>query len=129
MVVRRPPAPDRKLPGVYEACGNTMLGAYHEGPITLAITGNVMRDNARCSAEYVAEGPNLRLQLDGTTACGDTAPAYVAGRPTGVGGDISVLSVTRPDGFGFNEEGRLLLRTNRGLLMMCRKGSPLPFGS
>jgi heat shock protein HslJ len=128
MVVRRPPPPDRKLPGEYKWCGDTMLGAYHEGPITLAISGSMMRDNASCTAHYVADGPNLSLQLDGTPACGGSAPAYVAGQPVGVGGDISVLSVTRPDGFGFNEEGQLLLRTNRGLLMMCRKGAPRPFG-
>lgn len=128
MVVRRPPPPNRKLPGEYEACGNTMLGAYHDGPITLAISPHRMRDNARCTAKYFANGPDLSLQLDGTPACGDTAPAYVAGQPAAVGGDISLLSVTRPDGFGFNDDGQLILRTNRGLLTMCRKGAPRPFG-
>jgi heat shock protein HslJ len=128
MVVRRPTSPNRKLRGDYEACGNTMLGAYHDGPITLAITPHQMRDNARCTAKYVANGPDLTLQPDGTPACGHRAPAYVAGKPVAVGGDISLLSVTRPDGFGFNQDGQLILRTNRGLLTMCRKGARRPFG-
>jgi heat shock protein HslJ len=129
MVVRRPPPPDRRLTGEYEACGNTMLGAYHEGPITLAVSGNEMRDNAECSAKYAANGPDLELRLAGSPACAAVAPPYAAGQPVGVGGAISVLSVTRPDGFGFNNEGQLVLRTNRGLLTMCRKGTPLPFGN
>ncbi len=128
MVARRPTPPNRKLPGEYEACGNTMLGAYHDGPITLAITAHQMRDNAKCTAKYVTNGPDMSLQLDGTPACGDTAPAYVSGQPVPVGGDISLLSVTRPDGFSFNEDGQLILRTNRGLLMMCRKDASRPFG-
>jgi hypothetical protein len=37
--------------------------------------------------------------------------------------------VLRPDGFAFTEEGVLVLRTHRGLLTMCRKGQPKPFGS
>jgi hypothetical protein len=37
--------------------------------------------------------------------------------------------VARPDGFGFTETGVLVLRTGRGLLTLCRKGSPKPFGS
>jgi hypothetical protein len=39
-----------------------------------------------------------------------------------------MLAVAQPDGFGFDEEGRLILRTGRGLLTICRKGSPPPFG-
>lgn len=124
MVMRRPPLPDLRLTGEYEACGNTLLGAYHEGPITLAITRNRMRDNAGCSARYVAQGPDLSLQLDDTPACRDIAPAYVPGKPVGIGGDISMLAVTHPNGFGFNAQGQLILRTNRGLLTMCRKGAP-----
>src|SRR5687767_13875992 len=58
MVVRRPPPPNRRLAGEYEACGNTMLGAYHEGPITLAIDERTMLDNAQCRANYVADGPD-----------------------------------------------------------------------
>ena len=129
MVVRRPPPPNRKLTGKYEACGNTLLGAFHEGPITLEIGENRMRDSAGCSASYMADGPNLRLQLDDTPSCSASAPPYVAGQPVGVGGNISMLSVTRPDGYGFTEEGQLVLRTNRGLLTMCRAGAPSPFGS
>lgn len=37
--------------------------------------------------------------------------------------------VAPPDGFGFDGEGRLILRTGRGLLTMCRKGDPPPFGN
>ena len=128
MVLHRPPAPNRQLAGDYKACGNTLLGAYHEGPITLAIDDRTMRDNAGCTAEYRAEGPQLTLRLGGTPACAATAPLFVPGEPIPVGGPISTLAVTRPDGFGFNDEGRLILRTNRGLLTMCRKGSPPPFG-
>lgn len=129
MVVRRPAPPDRRLAGEFEACGNTLLGAYHEGPITLAISPRTMRDQAGCTASYRPEGPELTLKLDSIPACSTAAPPLVPGEPIGVGGDKSVLSITRPDGFGFNAEGQLILRTNRGLLTMCRKGAPLPFGS
>ena len=129
MVARRPPPPDRRLAGEYEACGNTLLGAYHEGPITLSIGERTLRDNAQCTADYVADGPNLTLQLAFGDQCDDPAPPFVPGQPVGVGGAISMLAVTRPDGFAFNEQGQLILRTERGLLTMCRKGGPLPFGS
>jgi heat shock protein HslJ len=129
MVVRRPRPPDRRLAGEYEACGNTLLGAYHEGPITLVIDERTMRDNAQCRASYVHDGPNLSLQLDDSPACADSAPPYRPREPVGVGGEISTLAVTRPDGFAFNEQGQLILRTNRGLLTLCRKGDPPPFGS
>ena len=128
MVLRRPLPPDRRLAGEYESCGNTLLGAYHEGPITLAINERTMRDNASCTAEYSVEGPELNLRLAGNPACAAKAPAFVPGEPVSVGGAISTLAVTRPDGFAFNDEGQLILRTNRGLLTMCRKGSPPPFG-
>jgi heat shock protein HslJ len=129
MVVRRPPPPDRRLVGEYEHCGNTLLGAYHEGPVTLAITARTMRDQAGCTASYTADGPDLSLRLDDSPACKVHAPAYVPGEPVGVGGDISMLAIARPDGFGFNEAGQLILRTGRGLLTMCRKGASPPFGS
>jgi heat shock protein HslJ len=128
MVLHRPPPPDRRLEGEYEACGNTLLGAYHEGPITLTIAGPEMRDNAGCTATYAADGPRLRLNLRGGPACANPAPPYEPGKPTGIGGSISMLAVAQPDGFGFDEEGRLILRTGRGLLTICRKGSPPPFG-
>ena len=129
MVVRRPPPPDRRLAGEFEACGNTLLGAYHEGPITLTIDETTMRDNAGCVARYRADGSNLTLELDDGPACAATAPAFKPGEPVGVGGEISTLAVARPDGFGFNDQGQLILRTGRGLLTMCRQGSPPPFGS
>ena len=129
MVLRRPPRPDRRLAGEYEACGNTLLGAYHEGPITLAIDDRTIRDNAGCTAGYSAVGPTLVLGLVDGPACAAKAPPFVPGEPVPVGGAISTLAVTRPDGFGFTEDGRLILRTKRGLLTMCRKGSPKPFGS
>lgn len=128
MVLRRPPPPDRHLAGEYESCGNTLLGAYHEGAITLVIDATTMRDNAACTARYSADGPNLALELDSGPACGDSAPPFEPGEPVGVGGEISTLAVTRPSGFGFTESGQLMLRTERGLLTMCRKGSPPPFG-
>jgi META domain len=128
MVLRRPPPPNRRLAGEYEACGNTLLGAYHDGPITLAIDDRTMRDNAGCTAEYSAEGPELSLRLRDSPSCAAKAPPFVPGEPVPVGGAISTIAVTRLDGFGFNDEGRLVLRTRRGLLTMCRKGSPPPFG-
>ena len=128
MVLRRPPPPDRQLAGEYEACGNTLLGAYHEGPMTLAIDDRTMRDNAGCTADYKAEGPRLSFWLRDAPACASKATPFVPGEPVPVGGAISTIAVTRPDGFGFNDEGRLILRTGRGLLTMCRKGSPPPFG-
>jgi heat shock protein HslJ len=126
MVVRRPPAPDRRLAGEYQACGNTLLGAYHEGPITLSIGPDTIRDNAGCVARYRAHGPDLSLELGRN--CPASPPAFVPGEPIGIGGPISTLAVTRPDGFGFNEEGQLVLRTSRGLLTMCRARSATAFG-
>ena len=105
-----------------------MLGAYHDGPVTLTIDATTIRDNAGCSAEYRADGPDLTLELDGSAACAAKFSPYVAGEPVNVGGKISTLAVTRPDGFGFGETGQFKLRTHRGLLSMCRAGSPLPFG-
>lgn len=128
MVMRRPPTPDRRLVGQYEACGNTLLGAYHEGPITLDISPTSMRDNAACTTTYSVDGPDLRLQLDDKPECKTNVLPYEPGKPTGVGGSISMLSATHPDGFAFNQEGQLILRTNRGLLTMCRRGGPRPFG-
>ena len=128
MIVRRPPPPDRRLAGEYRSCGNTLLGGYHEGPITLAIDAMTMRDNAGCVAEYSADGPKLTLKLADGPACGAKAPPFIPGEPVAVGGAISTLAVTRPDGFGFTEDGTLVLRTNRGLLTMCRAGAPPPFG-
>ena len=128
MVLRRPPPPNRELAGEYEACGNTLLGGYHEGPITLAIDGQTMRDNAGCMATYATDGPRLRLRMQEGPACANPAPPYQPGLPTGIGGHISMLAVAQPDGFGFDDEGRLILRTVRGLLTMCRKGDPPPFG-
>ena len=129
LVARRPPAPNRRLEGEYESCGNTMLGAYHEGPITLVIGADTMRDGAGCIASYVADGPRLGVRLQPGPACADTAPPFVPGEPVGIGGEISSLSVAPPNGFGFTESGILTLRTSRGHLTMCRKGSPRPFGS
>jgi heat shock protein HslJ len=128
LVARRPPAPNRRLAGEYRACGNTLLGGYHEGPITLAIDERTIRDNAGCVAEYSAQGPDLRLRLAGGPACAAEATPFVPGDPVPVGGAISTLAVTRPDGFGFTDDGQLILRTNRGLLTMCRQGAPPPFG-
>lgn len=128
MVLRRPPLPDRRLAGEYEACGNTLLGAYHDGPIRLAIDARAIRDNAGCTAEYRADGPQLTLRLADDPACAAKAPPFVPGEAISIGGAHSTLALTRPDGFGFDEEGRLILRTARGLLTMCRKGSPRPFG-
>ena len=128
MVMRRPTPSNRHLPGEYRACGNTLLGAYHEGPINLAIDERTMRDDAGCTATYSTQGPTLALRLDGSQACARPVPPIVPGEPVAIGGPISTLAVTRPDGFGFDEEGRLILRTNRGLLSLCRKGSPPPFG-
>lgn len=128
MVLRRPTPPSRALEGEYNACGNTLLGAYHEGPITLAIDEQAMRDNAGCTASYSLQGPRLILRLDESAACARPSPPFVPGEPVGVGGQISTLAVARPDGFGFDDQGRLILRTLRGLLSMCRKGSPPPFG-
>lgn len=128
MVVRRPPQPDRRLAGDYKSCGNTLLGGYHEGPITLAIDERTIRDNAGCVAEYTANGPTLTLRLAKGPACAAKSPPFVPGEPVSVGGPISTLAVTRPDGFGFSEDGQLILRTSRGLLTMCRVGGPPPFG-
>lgn len=129
MVLRRPPKPNRQLAGEYDSCGNTLLGGYHEGPITLLIDNQTMRDNAGCTASYKAEGPYLTLRLSGGPACASTAPPFKPGEPTGIGGKISTLAVATPEGFGFAEQGLLVLRTARGLLTMCRKGGSRPFGS
>ena len=128
LVARRPPASDRRLVGDYRACGNTMLGGYHEGPITLVIDAATIRDNAGCVADYTADGPNLTLRLAPTAACTAKSPPYAPGEPIAVGGAISTLAVTRPDAFAFTDAGQLILRTKRGHLTMCRVGAPPPFG-
>lgn len=128
MVVRRPSPPDRRLAGEYEACGDTLLGAYHDGPITLMIDADKMVDNAGCSASYSTTGPEIALTLKNDQACASRAPPFLPGQPVAVGGATSPLATVRPDGFAFDEQGRLILRTNRGLLKMCRKGSPPPMG-
>ncbi len=128
LVARRPPTPDRRLPGEYESCGNTLLGGFHEGPITLVIDERTMRDNAGCVARYTADGPNLTLDRDAATCSGQSTP-YIPGEGIAVGGDVSTLAVIPPDAFAFNEQGGLILRTPRGLLGMCRKGDPPLFGS
>jgi hypothetical protein len=129
MVLRRPPQPDRRFAGEYASCGNTPRGAYHEGPITLAIDGQMIRDNAGCTAQYRANGPYLTLKLAEGPACADSAPPDVPGQPIGVGGKISTLSTMKPDAFAFDDQGQLILRTDRGLLAMCRTGTQRPFGS
>jgi heat shock protein HslJ len=129
MVVRRPPPPDRRLAGEYAACGDTLLGAYHEGPITLLIDSHNMADNAGCSASYSTNGPHISLVLEkNRSTCASPAPSFLPGQPVAIGGAISPLATVRPDGFGFDEQGRLILRTMRGLLKMCRKASPLRLG-
>jgi heat shock protein HslJ len=128
MTARRPAEPDRRLAGEYKSCGNTLLGGYHEGPITLTIDERTIRDNADCVAEYVAEGPRLSLRLADGPACAAEATPFIPGEPVAVGGAISTIAVTRPDGFGFSDDGTLVLRTGRGLLTMCRTSAPPPFG-
>lgn len=128
MKLRRPPPANRELAGEYVACGNTLLGGYHEGPITLTIDARTMRDNAECTADYSVDGPRLTLSMQNDPTCANTAPPFEPGHPTGIGGSISMLAVAKPDGFGFDSEGHLILRTARGLLTMCRKGDPPPFG-
>ncbi len=127
LTARRPDAPDRRLPGSYAACGNTLLGGYHQGPITLDIDEMTMVDQAGCKAAYKAEGFSLTLDRDASTCSGQSTP-YIPGQPIGIGGPISTLSTVPPDGFAFDERGRLVLRTHRGLLGMCRVGSPPLFG-
>ena len=129
MTLRRPPVPNRRLEGEYEACGNTMLGAYHQGPITLAIGPKTMRDRAGCTADYAADGPLLTLRLQPSPACAARATPYVPREPVGIGGQISSLAVAPPTGFAFDKGGHLILSTHRGHLTMCRKGAPKPFGS
>ena len=124
---RRPDAPDRTLPGRYEACGNTLLGAYHEGPVTLDIDDVTLVDQTGCRATYAAQGPNLTLELDRSSCVGQPTP-YAPGQPISVGGATSWLATVPPNGFGFDEQGRLLMRTHRGLLGLWRAGSPPLFG-
>lgn len=124
---RRPDAPDRRFSGRYEACGDTLLGAYHDGPITLAIDETSLVDQTGCRATYQAQGPNLTLELDGSSCTGKPTP-YVPGQPVSIGGETSWLATVPPDGFGFDNQGRLILRTHRGLLGLCRVGSPPLFG-
>lgn len=129
MTLRRPQPSNRRLAGDYESCGNTLLGAYHEGPITLRFDGSTVSDNAGCRATYRADGPALFLTLSDGPACAAKAPPFPPGEAVPVGGAISTLAVTKPDGYGFTESGQLMLRTNRGLLALCRKGDSRTFGS
>ncbi|WJY19703.1 META domain-containing protein [Pseudoblastomonas flavescens] len=124
LTLRRPPYPDRTLAGEFQSCGNTLLGAYQAGPITLSIARDTMTDQSGCRATYSSEGPNLSLALEDSVQCNEVPKPYVAGEPIEIGGGLSFLSLATPDAFAFTDRGRLVLRTPRGLLHMCRKGDP-----
>lgn len=124
---RRPAQPDRRLTGEYTSCGNTLLGGYHEGPVTLTISEHVMQDNSGCRAEYTARGSRLEITPDPATCTGQSTP-FEPGQPVGIGGNISTLTTVPPEAFAFDDQGRLILRTHRGLLGMCRVGTPPMFG-
>jgi heat shock protein HslJ len=126
LVLERFAPPDRRLAGRYAHCGNTVGGVGHGGPVTLAITAATITDNAGCTARYVADGERLALALGDAPAC-RIAPAPPEGFPE-VGGAISPLALLRPDWFCFADDGRLFLRTRRGLLSLCREGEPRRFG-
>lgn len=131
MVLERFPPPDRHLVGSYTHCGNTVLGAGHAGEVTLAIDRNTIRDNSGCTARYTADGPGLDLTLSAETSCRATAasPMYDGTNTVEIGGALSPLAILRPDGFGFDRRGQLILRTVRGNLTLCRAGQRKPFGS
>ena len=129
IILRRPAPADTSLAGDYEHCGNTTLGAYHAGPVTMRIASDTMTDNAGCTARYIADGPELSLTLGDEAACKQTAPPYRPREPIEIGGEYSPLALATPDGWAFTEDGVLKLRTPRGSLNLCRKGAPRPFGS
>lgn len=131
MVLERFPSPDRNLVGNYTHCGNTVLGAGHAGEVTLAIDRGTMRDNSGCTARYTADGANLDLAPGAESSCraDPASPIYDGTNTVEIGGALSPLAILRPDGFGFDDRGRLILRTVRGTLTMCRVGQPKPFGS
>jgi heat shock protein HslJ len=126
LVARRQPAPVQTLRGDYESCGSTLLGAIHEGPITLTIDSRTMRDAAGCSAAWTADGPLLRIAKGGEAACAREPARSAPGEGAAVGGNISILAAAPPDAYAFDPEGRLILRTPLGLLSLCRKDSTAP---
>jgi len=99
-------------------CNNSTLpDLSHDGEVWLEFGAGTVRDQAGCVASYETAGATLRLLLGEAPACRTAAlPRRGAAE---IGGPRSALAQFRPDGFAWDEEGRLRLRTHRGLLALC----------
>ena len=119
IVARRPKPASYSLPGRYHVCNNSTLpDLSHDGEVWLEFGAGTVRDQAGCVASYETAGATLRLLLGEAPACRTAAlPRRGAAE---IGGPRSALAQFRPDGFAWDEEGRLRLRTHRGLLALCK---------
>jgi heat shock protein HslJ len=129
LVLRRPPPVSAALPGSYSVCGSNPRGVLYDGVAAVTFTRSTVRDNAGCAATYRADGARLDIERDGSAACAPPPASLNPAADVEIGDRKSVLAVLRPDGYAFDEEGVLRLRTHRGLLALCRAGEPRPFGS
>ena len=120
IVARRPTPATHSLPGRYQVCNNSTLPFIsHDGEVWFEFDATTVRDQAGCTASYALAGAELRLTLGNATACG--TPALPRRGAFEIGGPgRSPLAQFRPDGFAWDEEGRLRLRTHRGLLALCK---------
>lgn len=129
LLLRRPPPPSTSLPGRYGACRSNPRLVGYDGEPALTFAATTVRDSAGCSATWRADGARLDIRRDATPACAAPPASSDPEAWIEVGATKSLLAALRPDGFAFDEEGVLRLRTHRGLFDMCREGEPRPFGS
>lgn len=128
LVLLRPAAISPSLPGSYSACRSNPRGVMYDGVPAMTFTRDEVRDSAGCRASYRADGALLAIRRENSKECA-APPQSFASADLEVGERTSLLASLRPDAFAFDEEGVLRLRTNRGLLDMCRIGEPRPFGN
>ena len=121
----RPDPTDRRLAGRFETCGNSMLGASTDGDATLVFARYTVTDAAGCRASYRVERERLFIDRPDDPRCAGDPATYDPGMGASAlhGRTRSSLAVLRPDGFAFDEEGRLVLRTVVDNWTLCRVDS------
>lgn len=129
LTLRRPPATSPSLPGVYRACGSNLRGISYNSVPAITFTATAVRDSAGCAGTYRAKGALLDIKRDDSRICSTPPAAPYNFVELEIGDQGSILALLRPDGYAFDEEGVLRLRTRRGILNLCRDGERQPLGS
>ena len=117
--VRLQPA-EQALPGRYQVCGSNPRGVLYAGEARVSFDGAAVHDSSGCQGTYTAQGARLDIRLAPSRAY--SAPPASGEADVEVGGEHSLLAGLRPDAYAFDDEGRLRVRTRRGLLDLCRDG-------